>query len=519
MAMKRLIRAEYLIAEPDRLEAGVIPDGALAIEDGKIVAAGPWSELKDAYGSLESIGGPKGWLALPGLVNAHHHGRGISTLAAGIDDAPLELWLSSFALYPDVDVYWNTLYGVAQMLRSGITTSIQNHSSPGPLSSYRESVERALEAYDDAGVRVAFAMGLFDQQYLANYVPDDVFLSGLSRSLRKKVERVFDVPNLYVDPDEYFALFGDLSSRCGGDGSRCQIILSPIGLQWASNALLERMASVAADYETGIHLHLFETQYQREYIRRRFGVSAPQAMEELGLLGPRTSLAHCVWLTAKEFDTLAQTGTTLITNTSSNLRLGSGVFPLSAPRARHMNVALGLDDLSLLDDKDMFTEMRLLTALHRQPGFAAKWISPYESLRMATVGGARAALFDDRVGKLSPGYRADVILVNLDRVLWPWVSPDVDIVELALARLRSDDVDTVMVDGQVVLEGGEFTKLDPAVIAEKVMVECEPQQVDRAGSLLMDVRSQMHQLFEPWELTGVEPFYQRNSRRLSEEGE
>jgi cytosine/adenosine deaminase-related metal-dependent hydrolase len=328
MPSPQLIRAEYLIADPDRLGGGVIEDGACVIEDGRVVAVGPWRELELRYRELTPLGDWQDRLVIPGLINAHHHGRGLGTLQTGMMDAPLELWLPSFLLYPQVDPYWDTLYAAARMLRSGITTSLQSHSSGGPMNIFEQSVRRALDAYRDAGVRVAFAIGHYDQKILS-YLEDEQFLAHLPPSLRREAERHLALEQLYIDTDDYFAFTGALESERATNYPKAKLLLSPIGLHWASDRLLERTATAAERHQMGVHLHLVETELQRRYAARRFGKEPMQVLHDFGLSGPRVSLAHAIWSRQRDIELYAETGTTVVTNASSNLRLGSGKVMLS----------------------------------------------------------------------------------------------------------------------------------------------------------------------------------------------
>lgn len=512
--MPTCIRAEYLICDPDLGKDGVISDGVLVIDDGEIIAAGTWASLERDYGHLTSLGGPDDWLVIPGLINAHHHGRGLSTVAAGMPDSPLELWLPTFLQYVSVDTYWNTLYAAAQMLRAGVTASLQSHSATGPIAAYRESVTRALDAYSDAGVRISFAMGHLDQNMIANYVSDEVFLQQLPPATRAQVVKYFDVPNLYIGSRDYFALFRELRDAWSAY-PRTTLLLSPIGIQWASDGLLERMADAASEFGVGLHLHLLETQYQREYVRRRFGKPAVEVLADVGLLGPHVSLAHGIWLTEVEIPLLAETRTTVVTNTSSNLRLGSGLLPLKALRTAGVDVALGLDSMSLFDDEDMLTEMSLASTLHRAPGLGGAWPSIYDVLRMATVAGAKAARLDGVAGRLLPGYRADITVLNLSRLRGPYVAPGVDEVALALSLARRKDVDTVLVDGEVLVQNGRLTQLDIKDIGATVA-----EQIDAGGdaerhtlsALVAELQQHMCDLYRDWSLDGYQPYEPRNSR-------
>jgi 5-methylthioadenosine/S-adenosylhomocysteine deaminase len=286
----QLLRAAYLIADPDLLENAVIRDGALVMKEDVVVAIGPWQDLEEKYRGLELLDIPYQSLVMPGLVNAHHHGRGLSTTQIGMVDQPLELWLPSFILYPPLDPYLDTLYTAARMLRSGVTTSLLSHSDSGPIETYRQSVYRSLEAYRDAGVRIAFALGHYDQNFLT-YSSDEKFFSSLPASLAKQAREYFDPNTLYISSDDYFEVFEQLHRDLNGN-SKARLLLSPCGFHWASNKLQQRMAQASHHYQTQVHLHALETPLQRSYAERTFAKSTARVLSENDLLGSQVSLAH-----------------------------------------------------------------------------------------------------------------------------------------------------------------------------------------------------------------------------------
>lgn len=490
-----LLRADYLIADPSLLERGVIRDGALVMESGRVVAVGPWVEVKRQYAHLKPLVAPENRLVIPGLVNAHHHGRALDTRQVGMEDKPLELWLPSFLLYPDADSYWSTLLCAARMLRGGITTSLQAHSHPGPFRAYERNVRRSLDAYHDAGVRVAFAMGLYDQKFLA-YEADDAFGKRLPEPLHRELLRHFPPKTLYIDTDAYFGLFETLLDECRAN-DRVRLLLNPIGLHWASDALLGRMREARERLGVGIHLHLLETPYQKVYAERLFGKTPAEVLLAFGLLGEHTSLAHAVWSSTEDSERYARTGTTVTTNPSSNLRLGSGLLPLSDMLEQAVSLALGTDSMSLFSEDDLLAEMTLLQALHRPPGLASRWLSPYEALRAATVGGANAAMFKE-IGKLLPGYRADVAVIDLKRFREPNVHLETDIVALALSKTRADDVTTVLVNGQVLVEEGRLTQLDLRDVEAHLLNSFEATWSEEKRTFLKKLEPYLYRLYRDW---------------------
>jgi 5-methylthioadenosine/S-adenosylhomocysteine deaminase len=462
--MPTLLRAPHLIADPDLLESSVIQNGALVIDKGVVVAAGTWQELEVPYGGLEPLKLPEHSLIIPGLVNAHHHGRGLSTLHVGMVDKPLELWLPEFTLYPALDPYLDTLYTATRMLKSGVTTSLQSHSSPGPFEDYERGVYRSLEAYREAGVRVAFAIGLYDQNFLTH--ADETLFKTLPKDLQTKVSSYFAAT--YIDTNKYFSLFETLFHDTQHD-AKINLFLSPCGLHWASREIQQRMARTAKKHQTGVHLHLLETSYQRDYAKQTFGKSAVNVLHDNGLLGEHVSLAHGIHVTSEDNELLAVTNTLVVTNPSSNLRLGSGLLPFHNLQEAGVNVALGMDSMTLFGDDDMLSEMTLLQTLHRHHD--GRWLSPYQALQMATVNGATASRF--KIGKLLPGYHADITVIDLEPFQTPFLQPNVDVIALALSQGKARDVDTVLVGGEVLVKNKGLTNLNLEAIGAGIRESLE----------------------------------------------
>jgi len=224
------------------------------------------------------------------------------------------------------------------------------------------------------------------------------------------------------------------------------------------------MKSSAQRFGAGLHIHLQETVYQKMYGLRHFGKTPLAHLHDLGFLGPEVSCAHGVWLTEGDLELLADTATCVCHNPSSNLRLKSGVAPLNTMLDKGVVVALGIDEAGINDDNDILQEMRLAQKLHRVPGLASRSPSSHQMLHMATVNGAQATFFADQIGTLEVGKRADLLLVNLESITEPYLDPDIDIVDALLYRGRGLDVDTVLVDGEVLLRNRQFTKVDKAAV-------------------------------------------------------
>ena len=204
-----------------------------------------------------------------------------------------------------------------------------------------------------------------------------------------------------------------------------------------------------------MHIHLVESVYQKLYGLKTWEKTPVAHLEELGFLGPELSCAHSVWLTEGDIDLLAGNNATVCHNPSSNLRLKNGIAPVNPMLAKGLNVALGTDSTAINDDDDMLQEMRLVSKLHRQPAVGAPAVDSHQVLKMATVNAAQPTFFHDRIGTLEKGRRADVVLLDLTSIEEPYLDTEVQVVDALLYRGKSDSVDTVIIDGEVVLRDRE----------------------------------------------------------------
>jgi 5-methylthioadenosine/S-adenosylhomocysteine deaminase len=215
-----------------------------------------------------------------------------------------------------------------------------------------------------------------------------------------------------------------------------------------------------------MHMHLVETEYQKDYARRRTGRTAFQHLVDLGVDGPQLTLGHGVWLNEADIDLVAETGTMICHNASSNLRLRNGVGPLNHRAARGVKVAMGLDEDGINDDRDMLQEMRLVLRLHRIPGMDDVVPTCPQVLRMATEDGAATTPYAaHRHARARKGRR--LVLLSWRQVARPYLDPDTSVVDVIVHRAKASGVALVMVAGEVVLRDGGFTRAaDDAVLEE-----------------------------------------------------
>ena len=505
-----LVRGKYVVTKViDDNTSEIIHDGAIFQRDGSIVEVGKYDQLKNRHIPDEIIGSGNE-VVLPGLINAHHH-VGLTPFQLGSLDLPLETWIASRRSARDVDAYLDTVYSAIQMIESGITTVMHNHAThrKPPGTTFQDEANGVLKAYQDTGMRVAFSFSHRDQNRLV-YQDDQQFLATLPGDLATKLNSRNQ--ETVLSPEEYFGLYDDLYKRFGRNQSdqRIRVFLSPANVQWCSDQLLQSIKEFAVRNRTGIHIHLQETIYQKLYGQRRWGKTPLAHLNDLGFLGPEVSCAHGVWLTNSDMDLLAETNTMICHNASSNLRLKSGVAPVNPMLTKGITVALGIDEAGINDDNDILQEMRLVQKVHRVPGVDSPCPTSHQVLHMATVNGAKATFFADRIGTLEIGKSADAILVNLDHITQPYLDPDTNIVDALLYRGRGLDVDTVIVDGEVLMRGRRLTRINKEDVwlelKSQLAQTLKPHELERK-----EVSSQLfpyiHRFYQHWPLEGDNPHY------------
>jgi cytosine/adenosine deaminase-related metal-dependent hydrolase len=492
-----------------RDSAEVIDNGAVVVRDGEIVEVGRYDELLGRYQPAEVIGSSR-HVVIPGLINAHHH-VGLTPFQLGSLDMPLETWIVARWALREVDPYLDTLWCAIQMIESGITTVQHNHMAarlPPEMGLY-DAASQVLDAYDASGMRVAFSMFTRDQNHLV-YEDDERFLSTLPSELADRARERINIRPTSLE--EYLSATSELHAR--RSGPRTNIFVSPHNVHWCSDEMLIAMSDLARRLETGFHVHLQETIYQRMHGTRHWNKTPLAHLAELGTLGPDVSCAHGVWLSESDLDILSETGTAICTNPSSNLRLKSGVAPINRLLERGVTVALGIDEAGINDDNDILQEMRVAQKIHREPGVASPHPTSHDIFRLATSSAARVTFFDE-VGAIERGKRADLVLIDMERIEEPYLHPDTDVVDALIYRAKGLDVDTVMVDGEVILWDKKFLKADKAEVAARLKESLSRELTDReakAGRLSEDILPYINRWFSEWDLESGDGHYSYNLR-------
>jgi cytosine/adenosine deaminase-related metal-dependent hydrolase len=398
----------------------------------------------------------------------------------------------------DVDPRLDTLYSAFEMVASGVTTVQHLHSrAPGDVGAVVARAGAILGAYAELGMRVSYSFALRDQNRMI-YAADADFLALLPPPLRAPAAEYLS--GFQLPLADQIAVFHALRAAWGANPLTA-IQIAPSNLHWLSDAALDSAAHLAAETGAPMHMHLLETPYQAEYARRRTGGSAVAYLDRLGLLSPQLTIGHGVWMTPDDRALIAERGVCLCHNCSSNLRLKSGTLDLNAVLAAGIPTALGIDEAGINDDRDMLQEMRLALTLHRPPGHAAPAPTAAQVLRMATEHGAATTPFAGRIGRLSPGMLADLVLLDWPRVTAPWQDPAIPLVDVLVRRAKSQAVETVMIGGRVVYDRGRFVQVDrDAILARLAQDLNRPDTLAEAGRrrLAADLLDPVRDFYRDW---------------------
>ena len=506
MTDAKLIKGRWVLTGDE-----VIADAAVAVEGDRIMEVGPAAALSRRYRGAETIGSGQS-AVLPGFVNAHHHSHGVSTIQHGYPDSLLESWILGFAGLRKGRVYEETLQSAANQLRSGVTSLVDVHSGGGSADEYAASVDAGLRAYEQAGLRVAFATGTSTQSRLVHGAgQDEAFVEQLPAEVRDDVRALLPGPDR-LSGEDYLSIVAARVAAFAGH-PRIDVWFAPPGPQWVSDELMRRIGERAEALDTRIQTHCNESFYEKLHGDRFYGCPTVLHLERLGVLSERFSIAHGVWLTLTEIAVLARTGAAVSHNPSSNLRLRTGIAPLNALLESGVTTALGMDGTTINEDEDMFSELRLALRLNRVPHYGESVPSTAQLFRIATQGGARLMGKENEIGRLRPGYRADLMIVDLERLIRPWVAPEVDPLELILLRARSDDVRCVLVDGEVVLRDGAVTRFDERAAANALADHLDSQPLPRRhADIVARLRPHLEAWYRNWEAPPLDPYTTYNAR-------
>ncbi|PHM10896.1 amidohydrolase [Nostoc sp. 'Peltigera malacea cyanobiont' DB3992] len=407
------------------------------IVDDKIAAISP---------NLQVIGTAidgKNKLLLPGFFNAHTHSsemwqRGIMSVF------PLELWLAELYDFAPLDpeqVYLSALGTAVETLLSG-GTSVVDHLVLIPGLEL-ETIAIATRAYREVGIR-AFIAPLIQDESLTAGMP-----SGESaqthepyfRSAAATLEIIEEAVRQFHRPDE-----------------GVNILVAPTGIQLCTDALFQGCTELSDRYNLCRHSHLLETRAQEKLAEEKYGCTAVEHLKRIGYLSNKTSLAHCVWLNDADIAILAETQSTVVHNPLSNLRLGSGIAPILKYRQAGVNVTFGCDGASSNDSQDLLEAIKMGSILHNVTDSDYQhWITPRQAVEMASLGGAKGLNLADKLGSLTVGKQADLVLFDLTNLS---LLPRTDPIGLLVLGRPTNVVDSAWVNGKQIVANGTINTIN-----------------------------------------------------------
>ena len=511
MEQALLMRGKHVLTDPRKKEQGVIRDGAILIEGERIAAVGPFNEMVSRFPGARVLGNGR-QLLIPGLVDAHSHGRGMSPIQKGVKNDFLENALFDWAymhLLPPELCAGMTAY---HHIRTGSTLLHHNgFDDDGAIG--RSRAHTAIKVYLDSGIRLAFSPGVRDESKLA--LDEFAFFETLPPDLQAWAK-----PRVHYDKrqieEDYFALFADLRGKY--NDARTRILLSP---SWA-HGLTERFARRIVDVAAGqvqIHMHTLQSPVQKAYGLRRHGKPTFEWLDEVGLVARNVTYGHAIHVTQEDIDLMGRRGASVTNHPSCNFIMRNGITPVTQMRKAGVNVAMGLDDKTINDDEDAVMELRMMHKVHRLGTYelGEAPLDAYEAFEIATLNGARVCGFEGETGALLPGMKADAVLVDLQRVEnEPWLDPRSDIVEAFVQRAMGSDVDTVVIGGRVAMQDRELKLLDVKALFAEVREFCarglSAEHRERAD-MLARIKPYAQKWYSGWHEEMVsEPFYRVNSR-------
>jgi 5-methylthioadenosine/S-adenosylhomocysteine deaminase len=453
--MKTLIQHPLIVTMNERNE--VVEHGAIVIDGQRIAYVGPAASTPP--GAFDKIIDAGRMIAMPGMINAHCHSP--ANLVRGMmPSKPLEIWRAYYRAslrgMREEDFYASALLGGMEMLKNGATT-VLDHFAGDPACRFM-GAGAAVQAMRDLGLRHIVSLTLTDKNY-----EDTIPLGDAAPELTGEIGRMSaseaKSARTWLDEcAEFIAEFHapeKLTTACPG----------PSAVQRCTDELLGGAAEMARQKALPLHLHLAETKAQAVQGRSIYGHSLLRHLDSLGIVRENLSCAHSIWIEDEDIGLFGSRGATSVHNPASNLRLGSGLARVKEFLAAGVNVALGTDGSASNDGQNMFDAVRLAALIHNQAGSDFnRWVVPAQALAMATRIGARAFGLD--AGTLAPGKLADLVLLRRDVAAF---TPLNDVVSQIVFCENGSDVDTVVVNGEIVVEFGRCTKLDEAEILARAL--------------------------------------------------
>jgi len=399
-----------------------IIEGDVRVEGSRI------SQIGDSgSGGADDVIDARGRVLLPGFVQTHIHlcqtiFRGAADDLSLIDWLRKRIWPME-AAHTEESIRASARLGIAELIRGGTTCALTMETV--------HHTEAVFEVVEESGFRATVGKCMMDK-------------SDLPEGLKEHTEDSIN---------ESLALLGRWHNRADG---RIRYCFAPRFAVSCTQELLEQVAKLSREHNVIVHTHASENLDEIAMVERETGFRNIEYLNRVGLAAPNVVLAHCVWLDENEIEILRSTETCVAHCPSSNLKLGSGLAPVADMLELGIHISLGADGAPCNNRLDMFTEMRS-AALIQKAMRGSQALPALTVLRMATIEGARALGLDNEIGSIEEGKRADLTLIDLDRL---HTAPAPDLISTIVYSATPAEVETVVIDGQVVMRDRVLATLD-----------------------------------------------------------
>lgn len=403
----------------------------LFISGNKIAGIG---EKPADFVAEETIDG-HGFLCIPGLINAHTHAY-MSFMRNTADDLSFMDWLFG-RIDPmeqqmsNIDAYHGALLGIDEMLRSGTTC----------INDMQMNIHQTTRAVRESGIRAVISRGL-----VGSAVEKDGKLI-IDEAGQTRLAEAFE------------------EMKDGETCSRLTFRIGPHAPYTCNEESMKYFANVAKENSLGVHIHLSESVSEISQVQEKYGCSPIALAERTGLFDVPCVAAHCVQVDANDIDILKNKNVSVVSNPASNMKLGNGFAPIKEMVDKGVNVCIGTDGAASNNALNMFHEMNLMSLIHKGTHKTPECLSAQEIFRMATINGARALGLESEIGSIEVGKKADLVLLDLNN---PSLQPINNLLAGLVYSANGSEVDTVIIDGEIILQHKKVLSFNEAEVFEQV---------------------------------------------------
>jgi 5-methylthioadenosine/S-adenosylhomocysteine deaminase len=447
-SVQTVIKGGHVISDLSEAGAPGVNPADVAIEHGQISALGPDLPTQNAR-----VIDARGCIVIPGLVNAHFHSSELF-VRGWYDGLAFDRWglyVYPYLTTPPISpraIYLRTALAAIEMAENGVT-SVTDDVAAEVSGQSLETLEAIFAAYRDVGLRANISGNVMDQSQDAGWLLPATAAAGFRREVSSQP---------FPTVGEYRAFCREAIRRFHRPQELQRYVVAPVAPQWCTPEMMSAAAEICAEHELNLHTHVLETRAQ-ELLSRTWpeGGFVPY-LRKLDALTERTTLAHAIWLSDADLDLIAGSGAAIVHNPVANLRLGVGVAPVVSMLKRGITVGLGTDGIALQDCPSLFEAGRTAVLLSRSRSDQPEaWLSASDALTAATIGGAASSCAAGVIGRIAPGQEADLVVLR-DHALATEEEQDPRIRLLFRASARW--VETVIVGGQIIVTGGNASRVD-----------------------------------------------------------